>query len=207
MDVNKKNKIDRVIKPLLDELNRYNGIHTFASCQGHEIGDGGYVAFTVDNYDCLKKISAILDSILIEMFGWWDEADGEGTFMSHLELHEPRENKISVSLQFDIEKTFWRYRAIRFVAARLRTIRIMLPKLSENVPQLTFVEFDTPRTLARNWIITNEMRQALRGIARKYNLSNDDVFGKIQCLLQTDFGPDAGLRENRNPLRDPKLLR
>lgn len=55
-------EIEQKIKPLVDEINKINGVKTFASCEGNN-GNQAYVAFTISDlkaFDELYKITCKL---------------------------------------------------------------------------------------------------------------------------------------------------
>ncbi len=142
-------KIDRNIRPLVDEFNRMPGVTTFSSCEGHEEDEEDeetFVAFTVENIDALRKVSMFLDAILTEMLGY--ETPPETSFRGRLEVHGLREDKIALKLAIKTNDRKWRLRVIRYVTARMKTNRLLIPEIDENKPQLTVTDFRNERTLS-----------------------------------------------------------
>lgn len=174
------NKIDRNIKPLVNEMNKWKGVKPFASCQGHgRQTDQTYVAFTVDNYDNLKRIVVAVEAAFIQFFGWLpDDQNGEEIFRGYLECVSVREKKIEMSLMFWTHRPDLRLNAIRTFTKVLSSMR--------ETPEKKQLVITSKSTDVHNKILF-EAEKTLDEIAKKYNVDDDEVYKGITCLLQRHF--------------------
>lgn len=71
--------IEKGILPLVDAMNKFDGINTFGSCEGHAHGDNkltkAYVSFKAENIESLHKIGISLDRACQKMYNNFNLAE------------------------------------------------------------------------------------------------------------------------------------